>query len=114
MGGFAGILVQWQRAEASEAQAIEVLGEFLQSAAILPMEESYFVQMPAPEPLRKAEAHCESFLRLRPDDTRRRIALTRVRGGLATLYLVRGQGAEADACLQSARDLWEPLARQHP
>jgi len=78
------------------------------------MQESYFVQMPTPEPLRKAEAHCENFLRLRPDDTRRRIALTKVRGGLATLYLVRGQGAEADACLQSARDLWESLARQHP
>jgi len=27
---------------------------------------------------------------------------------------VRGQGAEADSCLYSARDLWESLARQHP
>ncbi len=46
------------------------------------MQESYFVQMPAPEPLRKAATHCEIFLRHKPDDLRRRIALTRVRGGL--------------------------------
>jgi tetratricopeptide (TPR) repeat protein/predicted Ser/Thr protein kinase len=112
LGGIAGIVVQWRRAEASEAQALEVMGEFLQSAAVIPMQERYFVQMPTPEALRKAEIHCDNLLRIRPDDSRRRIALTKIRGGLATLYLMGEKGAEADACLQNARELWEPLVRQ--
>jgi tetratricopeptide (TPR) repeat protein/tRNA A-37 threonylcarbamoyl transferase component Bud32 len=128
MAGVAGIGDQWWRAEvarrqavaarsaaeASDAQAQQMLSEFLQSSAVLPMQENYYIKAPAVESLQKAEKHCENFLQNKPDDTGLRIALTKIRGDLATLYLARGHVAEADAYLQSARSLWEPLAGLAP
>jgi tetratricopeptide (TPR) repeat protein len=121
VAGSSGVLYQWRLAvaarfdaETSDAQAQQLLGELLQSNPVYPLQFDYYHPAPTTERLLKAESHCEKFLQNRPGDTGLRSALTRVRGGLATQLLVRGQVAEADACLQSARDLWEPLARQDP
>jgi tetratricopeptide (TPR) repeat protein len=120
-GAFAAIRDQWRRAEAalseaevSDSQTQQVLDEILQTTPSLPLRLDSVSRAPSVESLRKAEAHSEHALGLRPGDRGVRIALTKVRGGLATVYLVRGQTAEADACLRAARDLWELLVRQDP
>ncbi len=127
-GAFAGIGDQWRRteaahrdavaarydAEASDSQTQQLFSEILQSTPLLPVQFDAVSRAPRIELLRKAETHSENSLRNRPGDSGLRIALTKVRGGLATLYLVRGQVAEADACLQAARGLWEPPALQDP
>jgi tetratricopeptide (TPR) repeat protein/tRNA A-37 threonylcarbamoyl transferase component Bud32 len=121
VGGFAGIVDQWRRAdaargeaEASDAQAQELLNELLQTSPVTPLQWGYSQRLPNLDTLRRAEAHFESLLRRRPGDTRVRIALTNVRGSVGVLCGLRGQVAEMEACFQGARDLWEALARQEP
>jgi hypothetical protein len=45
---------------------------------------------------------------------RARVALTRLRGSLGTRYALGGQIDEMDRSFESARLLWEGLARRHP
>lgn len=110
--GTAGIVVQMRRAQGSENQALSMLGELLQSSAVLPMQEEFFVQMPEAGSLENAEALCEKHLKMNPDDTAWRIALTQLRGRLATLYVAEGKASKADACLAKNLDLWDPVIQQ--
>jgi tetratricopeptide (TPR) repeat protein len=113
LGGITGIALQWSRAEAarrsalaSDVEAQELLSELIQSNPVLPME-GYRPVAPSIESLLKAEAHCRNLLRKHGGEITLRIALTKVYGQLATLYVERGQKAEADASIQAARGLWE-------
>ena len=97
--GSCGVLFEWHQAvsarreaEANDAQAQQLLGELLQSTPLNPLQTDYYPLVPGPDRLLMAESHCEKFLRKRPDDTGLRIALTRVRGALATQLLARASG----------------------
>ncbi len=121
LGGLGGIVYEWRQsvvargaAELSDAQTQELLGEFIDIDPAIPLRDTGFEGSHRKEPLLKAEAQCERLLEKRPDDLSLRIALTRVRGGLARVYAQHGQVAEEEACLQRARDLWEPLVRRDP
>jgi hypothetical protein len=128
LAGLTGILYQWWKAriasheaelaqheaEASDAQTQDLLNEMLPTSPAAPQQMRYSQRLPSIDALRRAEAHFERLIQKRPGDTRVRIALTNVRCTLGTLYNLRGQMTEMEACFQGARDLWEPLARQDP
>jgi tetratricopeptide (TPR) repeat protein len=120
-GGFAATGYQLREAEAarreaeaSDAQAQQLLNELLPTSPDASHEMGYYQRPPNIDALLKAAAHFESLLRKRPGDTRVRIALTNVQGALGALYDLRGQVAETEACFQRARDLWEALVGQDP
>ena len=112
LGGIAGIVDQWRRAEAarksavaSDVEAQELLRELIQSN-LVPMR-GYHPVASSIDSLLKAEAHCKNLLQKNPGEITLRIALTEVYGRLGTLYGQRGQAAMADASFRQAQGLWE-------
>jgi hypothetical protein len=116
---------------ASNAEAERLLGELIQFSPAAPLKTDYYlggeVEPPplgarlvvpdVPEDssqatpdvalLLRAEAHCRSLLQRRPEDTRLRVTLTKLRASLAAEHDARWQTAEMAAWCRSARELWE-------
>jgi tetratricopeptide (TPR) repeat protein len=118
LGGFAGVLYEWRLAEAArreaearDAQVRELLTALLQPDLVAPLRMHPCQELPDVGALRQAEERFAHLLDRRPGDTELRIALTNVRGNLGTLYALRGQVAEAEACFQRARELWQADSR---
>jgi serine/threonine protein kinase len=118
IGGLSGVLYQWRLTEvarrdavASDEDARQLLGELIQANPVVPLSFDYYPGAPRIELLRKAEEHCRTLMDKNPDDKGIRIALTNVYGRLGTLYLQRGQSAEAAACFRKAQNLWHSSLR---
>jgi serine/threonine protein kinase len=114
IGGLSGILYQWRLTEmarrdavASDEDARQLLSELIQASPVVPLSMDYYPGEPRIEVLRKAEAHCRTLMDKNPEDRATRIALTNVYGRLGTLYLQRGQRAEATTCFEIAQSLWD-------
>jgi tetratricopeptide (TPR) repeat protein len=122
LGGFTGILTQWQKAEAartaaeaSDAQTRQLLNELLQSSPDAPLPELHVSRrLPSLDALHRAEAHFHQQLRNNPGDVGVRISLTNIRGSLGALSSWQGRLAEMETWFQGARDLWEQLAKDEP
>jgi tRNA A-37 threonylcarbamoyl transferase component Bud32 len=115
LGGLAGILFQWRRAEvarrdvvAGDVQIRQLLAELVEASPVLPTMP-YSLGSPRMEPLLKAEEHCKQLLEKDPTDTPIRIALTNVYRRLGRLYFQRGSMAKADRFFADARLLWQSL-----
>ena len=115
LGGLAGILFQWRRAEvarrdvvAGDAQIRQLLAELVQASPVVPTL-FYSLGSPRIEPLLKAEGHCKQLLEKDPTDTPIRIALTNVYGRLGRLYIQRGSFAKAQRSFTDARNLWQSV-----
>jgi tetratricopeptide (TPR) repeat protein len=115
LGGLAGILFQWRRAEvarrdviAGDVQIRQILAELVEAS---PVDPTMFYSLGSPriEPLLKVEEHCKKLLEKDPTDTPIRIALTNVYGRLGRLYIQRGSLAEARRFFADARKLWQSL-----
>jgi serine/threonine protein kinase len=114
IGGLSGIVYQWRLTEmarrdavASDEDARQLLSELIQASPVVPLSMDYYPGEPRIEVLRKAEAHCRTLMDKNPEDRATRIALTNVYGRLGTLYLQRGQRAEATTCFKIAQSLWD-------
>ncbi len=119
--GVGGIVHQWRKAEAarhqaeaSDAQTQQLLSELLQPVQGASYQVPNSQKVTHLDVLLQAESHFRDRLDKAPGDTRVRIALTQLRANLAVYYGQRGRMAQMDDSLRSARDLWEPLARQDP
>jgi serine/threonine protein kinase len=118
VGGMAGITLQWRRAEAarknaaaSDLEAQQLLSELIESNQV-DGRPTFRPVASVIEILEKAETHCKNLLQRDPDETRVRIALTKVYARLNSVYWHRGQVIEAAATRQKAQALWEPLANE--
>jgi eukaryotic-like serine/threonine-protein kinase len=115
LGGLAGILFQWRRAEVARREVVAGDGQIRQLLADLvqasPMGPTGFYSLGSPriEPLLKAEEHCKQLLEKDPTDTAIRIALTNVYGRLGRLNIQRGSWAKAHSFFSDARSLWQSL-----
>jgi tetratricopeptide (TPR) repeat protein len=98
--------------EASYEQINQLVHEIIQSSTLPPLSLDWERTVPDIQLLRKQEEHFARLLTKSPGDTSTRIALTTLRGSMATRYANRGHMVEMATCLQGARDLWETLARQ--
>lgn len=126
--GFVSTFSQWLRAETAlgdaeaaridaeqnEAQAQELLGEIIRSFGVVRHKEHLTAGQVNLARLFDIESQCERLLEKRPGDLRLRIALTRVRAGLADIHNDRAELPEAETYLQRASQLWEPLVLQDP
>jgi tetratricopeptide (TPR) repeat protein len=117
--GFIGTLSQWRRAEAAlgnaeqnEVQAQGLLGDIIRSFGVVRRKEHLTVEQADLPRLFEVESQCAALLDKRHDDLTLRIALTRVRAGLADIHSDRGEFERADYYLHKARSLWDALARQ--
>jgi tetratricopeptide (TPR) repeat protein len=115
LGGLAGILFEWRRAEvarrdvvAGDAQIRQLLAELVQASPVEPTM-AYSLGLPRIEPLLKAESHCRQLLEKDPANTPIRIVLTNVDGRLGRLYFQRGSLAKAHRFFADARMLWQSL-----
>jgi tetratricopeptide (TPR) repeat protein len=116
LGGLAGILFEWRRAElarrdvvAGDAQIRQLLAELVQASPMVPTWH-YSLGSFRIEPLLKAEEHCKQLLEKNPTDTPIKIALTDVYGRLGRLHFQRGSFAKALGFFTGARMLWQPLS----
>ncbi len=114
LGGLAGILFQWRRAEvarrdvvAGNAQIRQLVAELVEASPGPNMH--YSLALPRIEPLLKAEENCKQLLEKNPTDTPIRIALTNVYGRLGRLHIQRGSLRMARDFFTAARNLWQSL-----
>ena len=118
LGGVVGISLQWRRAEgarknavASDLEAQQLLSELIESNQV-DGRPTFRPVASIIDVLEKAETHCKNLLQRDPDETRVRLALTKVYARLNSVYWHRGQVIEAAATRQKAQALWEPLANE--